>query len=226
MKIQIIGKPQTSNNLTLLQHIAVIANRCYTNLSLNEIIDKLNDGRLNPQTLVEKLIKSGHMSVFEHISYTFNIEDISVACLGQLTRHRLASFSVRSLRYNNLAKDEDINVVIPKDLEYRDVNEIYLKSITDSYNNYCKLIEKGYLPEQARYVLPQGIKTSLIMTMNIRELFHFFELRNCNRADNEIHELASLMLKELDKEDKFLFSFVKHNCNQCTHKCNKFTLNK
>ena len=64
------------------------------------------------------------------------------------------------------------------------------------------------------------------MTMNIRELFHFFELRNCNRADNEIHELASLMLKELDKEDNFLFSFVKHNCNQCTHKCNKFTLNK
>lgn len=224
MKVEIIGKTQTSNNLTLIQHLATIANRCYTNLTFSDIIDKIHDGRLNAETLIERLIKSGHMSIFEHVLFTFNIEDISVACLGQLTRHRLASFSVRSLRYNNLAKDEDINVVIPEGLEYRDVNEIYLKSITDSYNNYCKLIEKGYLPEQARYVLPQGIKTSLIMSMNLRELFHFFELRNCNRADKEIHQLAQLMLKELDKESKFLFSFVKRSCNQCTHKCNKFTL--
>ena len=202
---------------TITEYLTKIAKRCYC----TKHFDNIEIDYDKAKKLLEKIIKSGHLSILEHYSFTFSIEDVSVALLGQLTRNRLASFTVQSLRYNNM-KDSDINVSIPEGIKYDDLNEIYLKSISESYNNYNKLIEKGYKPEQARYVLPQGIRTNLIMTMNVRELFHFFDLRYCNRADNEIHQLAIMIYFLVNQKDNYLFSFVKHSCQQCKNKCEKY----
>lgn len=202
---------------TITEYLAKIARRCYCAKHFDDIEIDYDKAK----KLLEKIIKSGHLSILEHYSFTFSIEDVSVALLGQLTRHRLASFTVQSLRYNDMTK-EDINISIPEGLKYEDVNNIYLKSISDSFNNYNKLIEKGYKPEQARYLLPQGIRTNLIMTMNLRELFHFFNLRYCNRADNEIHTLATFLYFIVKNKDNYLFSFAKHSCQQCNNKCDKF----
>lgn len=225
MDVRIIAQTTSKDSLTITEYLACIANKCYTTYTYDEIINyKLKENRLDAKKIIENIIKSEHLSILEHYSFTFSITNVSVALLGQLTRHRLASFAAQSLRYNNLTKDENINIVIPEELNenINDINNIYYKSISDSYNNYTKLIEKGYKPQTARYVLPQGIETNLIMTMNIRELFHFFDLRYCNRADDEIYKLASMIYFLCHQQDEFLFSFAKHSCNECKNKCEKF----
>lgn len=216
MQVKIISHTQIEEN-TITEYLAKIARRCYCTKYFNDIEIDYDKAK----KLLEKIIKSGHLSILEHYSFTFAIEDVSVALLGQLTRHRLASFTVQSLRYNDMTKN-DINISIPDGLKYDDINNIYLKSISDSFNNYNKLIEKGYKPEQARYLLPQGIRTNLIMTMNLRELFHFFDLRYCNRADNEIYTLVTFLYFIIKNKDSYLFSFIKHSCQQCNNKCDKF----
>lgn len=215
MQVKVISYTQIEER-TITEYLAKIARRCYCIKHFDDI--EINYDKA--KKLVEKIIKSGHLSILEHYSFTFAIEDVSVALLGQLTRHRLASFTVQSLRYNDMTK-EDINISIPEGLKYEDTNNIYLKSISDSFNNYNKLIEKGYKPEQARYLLPQCIRTNLIMTMNLRELFHFFDLRYCNRADNEIYTLATFLYFIVKNKDNYLFSFAKHSCQQCNNKCDK-----
>ena len=216
MDVKIIGNTYT-DEATITEYFAKIARRCYTTIPFIDIQIDYEKAK----KLLKKIIDSGHLSILEHYSFTFAIENVSVALLGQLTRNRLASFTVQSLRYNNM-KDSDINVSIPEGIKYDDLNEIFLKSISESYNSYNKLIEKGYKPEQARYVLPQGIRTNLIMTMNVRELFHFFDLRYCNRADNEIHQLAIMIYFLVNQKDNYLFSFAKHSCQQCKNKCEKY----
>lgn len=223
MDVKLIAKTNTGT-LKTYEFLAAIARRCYSIKPWEHIVDTITNPnaekskKIDAEKLMTKIIKSGHLSILEFVDYTFSIENVSVALLGQLSRHRLASFAVTSLRYNNLTKS-DINVTVPKGLDIKDLNDIFYKSISDSYNAYTKLIEKGYKPEQARYVLPQGIRTNIILKMNIRELFHFFDLRNCNHADNEIHELAKKILSLCEADDKFIFSFAQHNCMDC----NKFT---
>lgn len=224
MKVQIIAQTKPANKLTITEYLACIARKCYTTYNYKQIIDVELNKSINAKNIIEHIIKAGHTSILEHYSITFSIEGVSVVLLGQLTRHRLASFTVQSLRYNNLSFDDKINVVIPEELKknINDINDVYYKSISDSYNNYIKLIEKGYKPQTARYVLPQGIETNIIMTMNLRELFHFLDLRNCNRADEEIHKLAIFIYNICKEQDEFLFSFAKHSCQQCNNKCEKY----
>ena len=224
MKVQIIAQTKPTNKLTITEYLACIARKCYTTYNYKHIIDIELNKSIKPKSIIEHIIKAGHISILEHYSITFSIEGVSVALLGQLTRHRLSSFTVQSLRYNNLSKEDKINVVIPEELKknINDINDIYYKSISDSFNKYIELIEKGYKPQTARYLLPQGIETNLIMTMNLRELFHFLDLRNCNRADEEIHKLATNIYDICKEQDKFLFSFAKYSCEQCNNKCSKF----
>lgn len=130
-------------------------------------------------------LASGHTSVLEHASYTFLIRGISRVTLAQLTRHRLASFSVQSQRYTRV--DGDSPFVLPDD--------DYIHGMQSSFDQYNSLLHAGELPENARYLLPEGTTTNLILTMNARELLHFFALRCCERAQWEIRQLANAMLK-------------------------------
>lgn len=137
-------------------------------------------------------LNSGHLSITEHTQFTFLVEGVSRVLLAQLTRHRLASFSVQSQRYVDM---KEMPVVVPPTI-YRD------KEIFDEYNEimdrirafYHKAVQRGVAKEDARYAAPGAVHTKLIMTMNTRELLHFLQLRDCNKAQWEIRNLASIIL--------------------------------
>lgn len=136
-------------------------------------------------------IKSGHESVLEHVSFTFMLQNVSRVLLAQLTRHRLASYSVESQRY--VSYTDGFNVHIPTDnpkLLY-----LYNAAIAHSEYIYKQLLEAGVDAEDARYVMPNAATTTIVVTMNARELRHFFRMRCCNRAQAEIRYVANEMLK-------------------------------
>lgn len=140
----------------------------------------------NPQKSLSVAIASGHESVLEHASFTFLIEDVSRVLLAQLTRHRIASFSVQSQRYCGA----NLDTVIP--VSMCDVNlmdEIVgVKKAVRTLHEKAKSLGKP--DEDIRYFVLQSGKTRLMMTMNGRELRHFLALRECNKAQWEIRELA------------------------------------
>ena len=149
----------------------------------------------DPLKALRGALSKGHESVAEHAVFTFRIEDVSRSLLAQLTRHRLASFSVQSQRYCGIP----YNAVMPETVRNAPlaVRERFAGAIVDCHNTYDWLIEHDIPAEDARMVAPEGETTSLFMTMNGRELRHFFELRCCNRAQLEIRHLADTMLEEV-----------------------------
>ena len=167
-------------------------------LSICESAAAMCTNSRKPAQALRNAMESEHNSVLEHAVYTFEIHDISRVALAQLTRHRIASFSVQSQRYINQAYQD---VVIPPSIQADEkCKEAYEKAAEQAMLLYKQLIDAGIDKEDARYILPQGIMTSLQMTMNARELGLFFSLRCCNRAQWEIRELADKMLA-LCRED-------------------------
>lgn len=145
----------------------------------------------DPIKALHGALQCGHESVAEHASFTFMIEGVSRVLLAQLTRHRIASFSVQSQRYAGLAENSEVvpYTILNSDM-VRDVSDL----LDDIHGMYTRLVAAGVPEEDARYIIPQGIGTKLVVTMNARELRHFFALRCCNRAQTEIRELADRML--------------------------------
>lgn len=135
---------------------------------------------------------AGHTSVLEHASFTFEIEGISRVTLAQLTRHRIASFSVQSQRYVKLVNPE---LIIPETIRKSKYAEEAENTMKQVMNLYSQMVADGIPAEDARYITPQATTTKLFITMNARELLHFFSLRTCNRAQWEIRNLADEMLK-------------------------------
>lgn len=133
---------------------------------------------------------SGHLSVFEHAFVTFEIEGISRACSHQLVRHRLASYSQQSQRYCCVDVDSGDWYVIPPSMAGGTRFEDSMRAYADEYRD--ALIE-GVNPEDARYLLPEATKTTIVVTMNLRELFHFLDVRSSKRAQWEICDLAYLL---------------------------------
>ena len=155
-------------------------------------------------------MESGHESVAEHAAFTFRIEGVSRALLAQLTRHRIASFSVQSQRYVDMG---EMPYVTPPSLEgnseIRSSYKIMMDSIRDFYR---AAVDAGIPKEDARYITPQAACTDLILTMNARELRHFFSLRCCNRAQWEIRALANRMLALCEEKAPELFKDAGPGC--------------
>ena len=139
-------------------------------------------------------VKSGHESVLEHCSFTFHIEGVSRVLLAQLTRHRLASYSVESQRYCGVGLDFDDYVIPETIFTDPDLMARLYPLMEDVQKFYKEALFKGVPDEDARFFTFQAAKTQLVMTMNARELRHFFSLRCCNRAQWEIRQLADEML--------------------------------
>ena len=148
---------------------------------------------------------SGHESVLEHAVYTFRIEGVSRALLAQLTRHRIASFSVESQRYCSYVDEDIIEHVTPGTVMKQELTQtvfdVAMEYATEAYRG---LIDLGVPEEDARYVLPNAACTKIQVTMNARELRHFFSLRCCRKAQWEIRELANAMLDLV--KDEVLFT--------------------
>ena len=162
----------------------------------------------DPIKALRGALESGHESVAEHAVFTFRIEDVSRSLLAQLTRHRLASYSVQSQRYCGA----NLDVVIPDSMACPELVDDIVEVRRAVGKLYDKAISLGKPAEDARYFTLQGGATSLIVTMNARELRHFFSLRCCNRAQWEIRELARRMMAECSVVAPALFENAGPGC--------------
>ena len=197
-------------NVTLLSHTAdpeenVVAaiRQCYSSVGAEELKEKTTEEVR--KRLIKQVIDSGHTSTLEHASFTFAIDGVSRVTEIHLIRHRIASFSIQSGRY---VKRGDAAYRIPpkiRALKDKKLLEKYLKHLEKTQELYNELVEAEIPAEDARYCQPQSIQVKIVMSMNARELLHFFSLRTCTRAQWEVQEVARLMLKEVRKVAPTIF---------------------
>ena len=241
MKVRLVSYTPSPQKL-----ISVAAKLCYSVNDIETVIEKTTNEQ--SKDFVENLLDYGHESPIEHVCFTFAIEGVSRALLAQITRHRIASFSVKSQRY--VREDNFSFVVPPRVEENEEAKKVYLELMKNSKDCYSRLlkilskkekdelIEKGLEPElaekkasksyaeDARFVLPNACTTQFILTMNARSLLHFFKLRCCNRAQWEINKLACYMLKLVYRVAPAIFrnagpSCLRGFCNEGKMSCGK-----
>lgn len=154
------------------------------------------EGKEDDKDLIRRLRDWGHWSPFEFASATFFIEGVSRSCLAQITRHRLGSFMVRSMRY---VKQEADEVVVPETVEKADMKGAFQDQVTSNYETYQEMLDAGVPKEDARFILPIGSKTSLYFKTNFREYRHIIDIRKTEEAQWEIRELAKEFLAQLSE---------------------------
>lgn len=218
--------------VTLLQYtgepekiVAAAAKLCYSDSGADNILHGLTEEKTDK--FLNMLMDLGHESPIEHVSFTFCIEGISRSLLAQITRHRIASYSVKSQRY---VKEGMFEYVIPPEIAQNpEAKEVFLEAMEQDQKTYDKLVallyQKHYkvLTEQgmddkqaktkaekaaiedARFVLPNACETKMVVTMNARSLINFFRHRCCSRAQWEIRALANEMLRLVKEVAPTLF---------------------
>lgn len=226
--------------------IAAAAKLCYSEVGVDDILEKMTPEKC--ESFINLLVSLGHESPVEHVTFTFAIEGVSRTLLAQLTRHRIASYSVQSQRY---VGKERFDYIIPPEIEsVPEAKTLFLEAMENDRETYKKLNEiltekhkntmisegveekvaeksaKKKAQEDARYVLSNACDTKIVMTMNIRSLYNFFTLRCCDRAQWEIRELATEMLKLCKEVSPLLFqnagpSCVKGACEEGSMSCGK-----
>ena len=148
--------------------------------------------------IIDHLIRSGHESVLEHASVTYRVGGVSRALTHQLVRHRLASYSQRSQRY---VKETEPQYVTPPscDNNLTNAKSIFEEAMINAWRAYNDLLKLGVKGEDARFVLPNACCSEIIITMNFRELRHFFKLRTSKHAQWEIRKMAMEMWNQVMK---------------------------
>ena len=202
---------------TLLAHtpnpdelVAAAARICYRDITAAELLK--GEGENLSRKLIEDLFRSGHTSTFEHVSFTFGVDGLSRTASHQLVRHRMASFSQQSQRYVKMTPDPEAVIVPPSVKANPEALRVFREAVRASQEAYAQLIALGVPKEDARFILPHGHSTRLVVTMNARELHHFFGLRLCRRAQWEIHELARQMLTLCREKAPVLFAKAGPRC--------------
>jgi thymidylate synthase (FAD) len=190
------------------QVVAAAARLCYSDSSIEQLLDQPTE---QASRLLKKILDLGHFSVLEHASFSFGIEGISRACSHQLVRHRIASFSQQSQRY--VSHDQPFEAIVPDSIREQQVLlERFDAHVENTHELYRDLIAGGVPAEDARFVLPNSASTKLVMTMNARELRHFFVLRCCRRAQWEIRAMAKEMLRLARLASPLLFNEAGPGC--------------
>ncbi len=241
MKVEILSC--TADGVKL---IAAAAKLCYSSAEISDLWDGLTPEKT--ERFLNMLGDLGHASPFEHVSITFGIEGVSRAVLAQITRHRIASFSVQSQRYVN--KEQFTYIIPPAIEECEEAKAEFLKAMEEDRQHYIRLAEiltekhvkrlvaegmdekqaqkvaSKQAFEDARGVLPNACDTKIIMTMNVRSLYNFFALRCCNRAQWEIRQLATEMLRLARNTYPLLFAHagppcLKGRCPEGSMTCGK-----
>ena len=189
--------------------IATAARLCYAPVGASELMETMPEERV--RSVLSTIMTSGHFSTLEHASYTFAIDGVSRALTHQLVRHRLASFNQQSQRYVKFKKG--VNVVKPATIAASPETEaVFDEAVEACVEAYRKLLDAGVPAEDARYLLPNATESKIVVTMNVRELLHFFSLRCCNRAQWEIRELAHRMLELARPTAPFVFMDAGAGC--------------
>ena len=203
--------------------VAAAAKMCYSNSGAENILDKLDDEKT--EKFLEHLTALGHESPLEHITFTFAVEGVSRSLLAQLTRHRMASYSVKSQRY---VEEADFSYITPPEIEENPrAKELYEKTmaqIGEAYEELTRILcekhteamdekaAKKKAIEDARFVLPNACETKLIMTFNARSLLNLFSVRCCNRAQWEIRDLADALLWQVRQVAPVIFKNAGPKC--------------
>lgn len=237
--------------VTLITHtpdpekiIASAARLCYSDSHIDELLEGMDAKKA--AGLVERLAQMGHESPIEHITFTFGIEGVSRSLMAQMTRHRIASFSVQSQRYVKMNRFEYITPPeIAKRPEALAIFERTMQADIEAYRALADILERDYKKEylaqgitekraasmaekraieDARFVLPNAAGTQIIATFNARSLYHFFEVRCCARAQWEIKLVADEMLRLCSAVAPTVFQHagppcVYGECNQGSMTC-------
>ena len=163
--------------------------------------------------LIKRVIGSGHYSTIEHIQLTFAVQNVSRACTHQLVRHRHMSFSQKSQRY--VKEKGEFDYIMPKTIEKNPkLKEKFEEFILNTSNLYQEFIEAGIPAEDARSILPNATASSLVASLNLRELIHLANLRLCTRAQLEIRMLVKAMVDEVIKKEPWLKPYLVPKCER------------
>ena len=190
------------------QVAAAAARLCYSDASIGQLLERAPE---QAPKLLRKIVDMGHLSVLEHASFTFGIEGISRACSHQLVRHRIASYSQQSQRY--VSHGQRFEAVTPASIAERpELAARFDQHLAATHELYRELLDAGVPAEDARFVLPNAAATKLVLTMNARELHHFFALRCCRRAQWEIRAMAKEMLRLARAAAPLLFNEAGPGC--------------
>ena len=212
--------------------VASAAKLCYSSSDIESLVEKQTEDKI--KSFINMLVDMGHASPVEHAVFTFGIENVSRALLAQITRHRIASFSVQSQRYVSSSQFDFVTPprieAIPEALE---IYDNFMKQSQETYDKLAYLLAKEEarsvcgdaepteeqlkkaekaVREDARFVLPNAAATKMVLTMNARSLMNFFEHRCCNRAQWEIRALAEDMYRICYKVAPNLFGNTGPSC--------------
>jgi thymidylate synthase (FAD) len=189
--------------------VALASRLCYSPVGIAELEEKWS--RERALKLIARILKIGHFSVLEHAAFTFGIEGLSRAASHQLVRHRLASYSQQSQRYVKAGKEFEY-VLPPSIAERKSLAGKFRRQMASVGRLYQEFVEEGIPAEDARFLLPNAAATKILVTMNARQLRHFFTLRCCQRAQWEIRGAAEEMLGLVKEAAPALFEEAGPGC--------------
>ena len=205
--VNLISKPAN-----MLKTIYTAARTCYSADTPFNIYNSTDDEE-KMLKLIERVISSGHYSVIEHIQVTFAISNVSRACTHQLVRHRHMSFSQKSQRY--VKEKGQFDYIIPPTIERNpELKQKFEEFMQEISNKYLEFTEAGIPAEDARFVLPNATASSMVASLNLRELIHLANLRLCTRAQYEIRLLVKGMCDELVKQEPWLKDYLVPKCER------------
>lgn len=205
--VHLISRPEN-----MLKTVYTAARTCYSaDMPIN--IYNSSDDEEKMLKLIERVVGSGHYSVIEHIQVTFAISNVSRACTHQLVRHRHMSFSQKSQRY--VKEKGQFDYIIPPTIEKnQELKAKFIDFMNEISNKYQEFVEAGIPAEDARAVLPNACATSIVTSLNLRELIHIANLRLCSRAQFEIRMMVKAMCDELIKVEPWLKPYLVPKCER------------
>lgn len=222
---------ETNLRVKLLAHtpeperiVATAAKLCYSPSDIEHIHEGLDEEKT--AKFIQRLVDLGHESPIEHITFTFGVEGISRSLLAQITRHRIASYSVKSQRY---VTEGQFSYIVPPEIKKDEkACEMYvgtMEYLQKQYEELAKILKTNHMAEgmaekaaekaaieDARFVLPNACETKIVMTFNARSLMNMFHHRCCERAQWEIRAMADEMLRLVKEVAPTLFKYAGPSC--------------
>ena len=184
--VHLISKPEN-----MLKTIYTACRTCYSALTPYDIYNSTDDEE-KMLNLIERVISSGHYSTIEHIQVTFAISNVSRACTHQFVRHRHMSFSQKSQRYVKEKGQFDF-IIPPTIVKNEELKQKFVEFMGEISKKYCEFTEAGIPAEDARALLPNAAASSIVASLNLREMIHLANLRLCTRAQYEIRTMIKMM---------------------------------
>lgn len=203
--VKLISKP---NNM--LKTVYTACRTCYSAQSPVDMYENDVDEE-KMLKLIKNVVSSGHHSTIEHIQISYAISNVSRACTHQLVRHRLMSFSQKSQRY--VQEKGQFDYIIPPTIDkVPELREKFISFMGEISDKYQEFVDAGIPAEDARFVLPNAASSSLVASLNLRELIHLAQLRLCTRAQYEIRMMVKAMCDEITKEEPWLKEYLVPKC--------------